>query len=111
MFYADQSGQEYDELLDALFLASGLLKTTPFANSESSLNQPVFGRLSDGSASSLRAGVCLILEEILLTIESGVAKLGDRPSSAAKYFHKEEAHEVDHQEGVAGKPGKGCGGT
>ena len=53
----------------------------------------------------LRAGVCLILEEILLTLEAGLAKMGDRPE-VPKYFQKEEAHEVDPDPGDP-KPLKG----
>ena len=100
VFFADKPGQEYEDLLDVLFLSSGLLKPNG-----SGAGKPKLSSLSEGSANSLRAGVCLILEEILFTLESGLARIGDRPV-LPKYFQKEEPVEVD-PEPEAPKPVKG----
>ena len=98
VFFADKPGPEYEDLLDVLFLASGLLKPIGF-------DKPKLATLSEGSSQALRAGVCLILEEILLTLEAGLAKAGERPDTP-RYFQKEEVHEVDPDPG-SNKPIRG----
>ena len=100
VFFADKPGQEYEELLDVLFLASGLLSPTGHTG-----GKPKIGSLSEPSSNNLRAGICLILEETLLTLESGLARSGER-FQVAKYFQKEEAEAVDSEQPVA-KPFKG----
>ena len=47
----------------------------------------------------------MILEEVLLTVEAGLARMGDRPT-VPKYFQKEEFQDVD-QENPVNKPIKG----
>ena len=95
VFFADKPGAEYEDLLDVLFLSSGLLNPLELT----ATGKPKLGNLSDGATGFLRAGLCLILEEILLTLEAGLAKLGDRPE-VPKYFQKEEVHEVDPDPGA-----------
>ena len=67
--------------------------------------KPQLSGLSEGAAATLRLGVCLILEEILLTVESGLTRLGDRPA-LPRYFQKEEFQDVD-QEHPVNRPPKG----
>jgi len=100
VFFGDKPGGEYEELLDVLFLASGLLSPTGHIS-----GKPKLGSLSESASNNLRAGICLILEEMLLTLEAGLARSGDR-FEVPKYFQKEEAEEVDSEQPGA-KPLKG----
>ena len=100
VFFGDKPGGEYEELLDVLFLASGLLSPTGHIS-----GKPKLGSLSESASNNLRAGICLILEETLLTLEAGLARSGDR-FEVPKYFQKEEAEEVDSEQPGA-KPVKG----
>ena len=100
VFFGDKPGGEYEELLDVLFLASGLLSPTGHIS-----GKPKLGSLSESASNNLRAGICLILEETLLTLEAGLARSGDR-FEVPKYFQKEEAEEVDSEQ-PGTKPVKG----
>ena len=115
VFYADKNCGEYENILDILFLSCGLL--TPAAasaaahdnyRSRSSHHTAANNKLvslSEGSMMSLRSGICLIIEETLLTLENAIVKKVDRQqqqqaaaaSSLPRYFQRDEFQDVDQE--------------
>ena len=113
VFYADKNCGEYENILDILFLSCGLL--TPAAasaaahdnyRSRSSHHTAANNKLvslSEGSMMSLRSGICLIIEETLLTLENAIVKKVDRQQQAAaasslpRYFQRDEFQDVDQE--------------
>ena len=99
VFYADKKCPEYENILDVLFLTSGLINPPIPGKSDPPSFHTKLAPLSEISMISLRSGICLIIEETLLTLETGIARNIGREQNpiplGPKYFQRDEFHDVD----------------
>ena len=104
VFYADKKCTEYENILDIIFLTSGLINPSASPQYEKPSSHLKMAALSEDSMLSLRSGICLIIEETLLTLETGIGRgkgkeQGSQLAAGPKYFQRDEFQDVDQDNG------------